>query len=109
LASRVATFLPLANIWKSDVMALCELAGVPGEITSSSRRADPDCGRPTELAEIPLEKVDTYLKVESGKLPRAALEALTSGQTDYLARVVAQNKFKQLLPAKGPALFATSD
>jgi NH3-dependent NAD+ synthetase len=37
LASRVATMLPLVGLWKSEVMELCEEAGVPDEIIGSSR------------------------------------------------------------------------
>jgi len=106
LASRVATFLPLANVWKSDVMALCDLAGVPQAVTASSRHADPDCGRPQALAEIPLETIDLFMKVVCGEKAVNALETLTQGQIDYLARVVAQNEFKRLLPTKGPSAFA---
>ena len=46
LASRLATVLPLAGVWKSDVLKCCAAIGVPVAITDSSRRADPDCGRP---------------------------------------------------------------
>ncbi|MBS2010009.1 MAG: SDR family NAD(P)-dependent oxidoreductase [Cyanobacteria bacterium SZAS TMP-1] len=104
LASRVATFLPLANVWKSDVMTLCGIVGVPAEVTSSSRRADPDCGRPQTLAEIPLEAIDTYLKVRTGELPEAAIEAIGAGQIEYLRRTIDQNQFKRSLPTKGPRL-----
>ena len=52
LASRVATFLPLAGLWKSEVMAACAHVGVPGEILESSRRADPSCGRPQEMVDL---------------------------------------------------------
>jgi 3-hydroxybutyrate dehydrogenase len=106
LASRVATFLPLAGTWKSEVMTLCQLVGVPEAITASSRHADPACGRPQTLAEIPLEMIDVYLQVLSNELPNEALQALTAEQIEYLSRVVAQNQFKQSLPTRGPAIFA---
>jgi len=106
LASRVATFLPLANIWKSEVMTLCDLIGVPAEVTASSRRADPDCGRPQTLAEIPLEMIDTYLKVRNGEEAESALAVLTAEQVEYLSRTIDQNQFKRFLPTKGPRLLA---
>jgi len=106
LASRVATFLPLANIWKSEVMTLCDAIGVPAEVTASSRHADPDCGRPQSLAEIPLEMIDTYLKVRNGEQPESALEALGAAQIEYLRRTIDQNQFKRFLPTKGPRLLA---
>ncbi|OYV26946.1 MAG: hypothetical protein B7W98_02845, partial [Parcubacteria group bacterium 20-58-5] len=108
LASRVATFLPLAKVWKSQVMTLCNLIGVPDAITASSRHADPDCGRPQEMAEIPLEKFDAYLQRHNGECTESVLAAyktLSEGPITYLERVVAQNRFKQLLPNKGPAIF----
>lgn len=108
LASRVATFLPLANIWKSDVMKLCDEIGMPVEITASSRRADPDCGRPAEMSEIPLELIDTFLKVKASELPDSAMLALTDGQIDYLTHVVDQNAFKLSLPTKGVKLSSRS-
>lgn len=104
LASRVATYMPLSRIWKSDVVTLCEQLGVPKEITDSSRRADPDCGRPEELSEIPLEKIDLYLKIQEGLLPPSELTTLTAQQVDYLAHVVEQNQHKQFLPTRGPDL-----
>ena len=105
LASRVATFMPLANIWKTQVMALCALIGVPQAITDSSRHADPDCGRPQEMAEIPLEKIDVYLQATNGEAAVETLQTLSAGQITYLERVVFQNKFKRSLPNKGPSIF----
>jgi NAD(P)-dependent dehydrogenase (short-subunit alcohol dehydrogenase family)/NH3-dependent NAD+ synthetase len=107
LASRVATFLPLGNVWKSEVMTLCREVGVPEAITASSRHADPDCGRPQALSEIPLEAIDLYLRAKLGELPDQTLQELTTAQVEYLDRVVAQNAFKRSLPTRGPALFKT--
>lgn len=104
LASRVATFLPLANLWKSDVMELCALAGIPTEITDSSRRADPDCGRPKEMSEIPLELIDVFLKVQEGALAPASINALTAAQTEYLMGIYQYNQFRRHLPIVGPAV-----
>ena len=83
---------------------MCDYVSVPTEITESSRRADPDCGRPTELAEIPLESIDLFLQVSVGELPQEALSKLTVAQQLYLARIVEQNRFKRFLPVRGPAL-----
>lgn len=99
LASRVATYLPLVGVWKSDVMEMCAAIGVPQEILDSSRRADPDCGRPQELAEIPFEGIDAYLRWRSGeKIDRL----LTDAQARYIERVLERNAFKQTLPLRGP-------
>lgn len=104
LASRVATYLPIIGIWKTDIMQLCSLIGVPEEVMASSRRADPDCGRPTELAEIPLELIDVFLKVRIGLLSEDALTALTSPQVAYLDKAYKGNKWRAVLPTEGPQL-----
>lgn len=104
LSSRIATFLPLAGVWKSDVMELCALAGVPKAVTDSSRRADPDCGRPKELAEIPLELIDVFLKVKTGAAPKKTLRALTAAQVKYLNGVFNVNQFRRHLPVVGPQI-----
>ena len=102
LSSRIATFLPLAGVWKSDVMELCAIAQVPKQITDSSRRADPDCGRPKELAEIPLELIDVFLKAKEGGAKRKTLRALTTAQIKYLDGVYEVNQFRRHLPVVGP-------
>jgi NH3-dependent NAD+ synthetase len=103
-ASCVATYLPLASILKSDVMELCALAGVPEEILASSRRADPDCGRPQAMAEIPLEQIDIFLRVKLQELPSSALEALGEATVKYLDGVCKRNQFKRVLPKRGPVV-----
>lgn len=102
LSSRIATFLPLAGVWKSDVMELCTLVGVPKEITDSSRRADPDCGRPREIAEIPLELIDVFLKAKAGSTKKKTLRALSTDQVKYLEGVFRVNQFRRHLPVAGP-------
>ncbi len=104
LASRVATYLPIVGVWKTDIMALCKVIGVPEEVTASSRRADPNCGRPQALAEIPLESVDVFLKVRTGILDISALAALTAAQVEYLDQAFTANRFRTLLPTLGPNL-----
>ena len=102
LASRLCTYLPLVGTWKSDVLALAAFVDVPEEIIASSLRADPDCGRPQELAEIPFEKVETFLKVRYGEALDAQLSTLTLGQLQYLDAIHRHNVFKATLPIRGP-------
>jgi NH3-dependent NAD+ synthetase len=104
LASRVATYLPIVGVWKSEVQRLCEEVGVPDEIIASSRRADPDCGRPPELAEIPFESIERYL--QAGEGASAASMQLTDGQRAYLASIKDRNSFKRSLPLRGPSYFS---
>ncbi len=102
LASRVATYLPLVGVWKSEVMALCRFVGVPDEIIASSYRADPNCGRPKELAEIPHALIETFLRARAGEA--ADLSALSPEQIAYLDRILNFNAFKKTLPLRGPRL-----
>jgi NH3-dependent NAD+ synthetase len=92
--------MPLAGLWKSEVMALCNFIGVPSEIMQSSRRADPDCGRPPEMAEIPLELIDLFLRANPGSASVRRL--LTPAQIAYLTSVRDRNAFKRALPTKAP-------
>lgn len=75
---------------------------MPGEITASSLRADPDCGRPKELAEIPVQGIDLFLRVKEGELPAGELAALTPGQVEYLEQVYEANRFKRHLQTRAP-------
>jgi NH3-dependent NAD+ synthetase len=103
--SRVASFLPLAGLWKSEVMELAKLVGVPQDILDSSRRADPDCGRPAEMAEIPLETIDLYLRwKEDPSLTDELEKVMTDAQHQYLIGVLNANRFKRNLPTRGPDL-----
>jgi NH3-dependent NAD+ synthetase len=102
LASRVAVHLPLAGLWKSQVMELCGTVGVPEEITDSSRVADPACGRPQEMADIPFGLVDLFLQVKVGERPAADLARVDRAQHDYLESVYQRNRFKATLPLRPP-------
>jgi NAD synthase len=102
VASRVAGGLPLAGLGKSEVMELCRRVGVPQEVIASSRRAVPKCGRPEELAEIGLESIDLFLRVQEGELSEGALAALSAEQVRYLEAVLAQNRFERGLPTRPP-------
>jgi len=99
LASRLATFLPLVSVWKSDILRLCVQAEVPDEIIASSKRADPNCGRPTSMAEIPLDVVDDFCAhvVEGDTKSRITW---TKEQQEYLAGIVERNAFKRSLPTE---------
>ena len=98
LASRVATYLPLAGLWKTEVMELARSVGVPEEILASSRRADPSCGRPVEMADIPFETVDRFLQVRIGERPESDLTAVPEATRLYLDTVYRRNQFKNDLP-----------
>jgi NAD(P)-dependent dehydrogenase (short-subunit alcohol dehydrogenase family)/NH3-dependent NAD+ synthetase len=102
LASRLATFLPLGGLWKTDVMELCKALDVPEEILDSSRKADPNCGRPVELAEVPLEVIDAYIKATLGLLSDTILESIDKETQQYLSELITSNSFKVNLPTIAP-------
>lgn len=102
LAGRVATYLPLVGLWKSEVMELCATVGVPEEITRASHRADPDCGRPQTMADIPFAEVDLFLSVRTGERPESDLAKLDPNKLDYLTSVLRRNQFKRDLPLRAP-------
>ena len=60
-ASRVCTYYPILNVFKTEVITACNMLGIPDEIINSSRKADPNCGRPQEMADIELEEIDKCL------------------------------------------------
>jgi len=102
LASRLATYLPLVGLWKSEVMELAEAVGIPSEIFESSQRVDPSCGRPKEMADIPFKLVDLFLKVRQGEQPESILHELPDGTLDDLQSIYDHNRFKVQLPVRGP-------
>lgn len=103
LASRVATYLPLVGLWKSEVMELAKHIAVPGEILESSQRADPHCGRPVEMAEVPFEFVDRFLMVKLKERDEAHLQQIPPGMLDYLDRIYQRYEFKRILPFRAPS------
>lgn len=101
LASRVATHLPIAGLWKSEVLEMCEYIGMPKEIIESSSLPDPSCGRTPELAAIPINLVDSFCKMRVGDIP-GRYDILTAAQERYLSEICTRNLFKKSLPNLGP-------
>lgn len=98
-ASKVASFFPLGSLWKHEIMELCEYLNIPKEIIESSSRADPECGRPAELAAIPFRAVDAFLQEQLGD----SRADLTLDQRRYLEKVYRGNSYKAALPLIGPS------
>lgn len=101
LASRVATFLPIITLWKSQVLQIGQEIGIPAEVLLSSRKADPDCGRPQELANISIEAIDEFCKfcVDNTKL-NIDPKIVNREQLDYLLGIKERNDFKRKLPVE---------
>ncbi len=99
IASRVATIQPLSGLWKTQVMELGEHAGLPKEMLAGSRRADPNCGRPKEMAEIGLELIDFYAQMQASRQVHRLSEKLSAKQIAYLNGIYKWNKFKRTPPS----------
>ena len=102
LASRVATYYPIVSLWKSEVLDLCGLIGVPEEIIASSHQADPLCGRTELMAEIGVERIDRFLKVKEGELPADELTILPADHLRYLDETYQRGQYKRNLPIRAP-------
>jgi NH3-dependent NAD+ synthetase len=76
-------------------MKMAKYLGIPNSILDSSRQADPDCGRPAEMAAIPLETTDEYLKFVSGEILYLNIDPAIE---DYIRHIMNSNSFKSLLP-----------
>ena len=70
-----------------ESVAVVEAVGVPSDVIASSRHADPECGRPAEMAAVGLEKVDWYAQCHwSGQLWRLK-DRLSAEEVQYLDEV----------------------
>lgn len=103
LASRTASYLPIAGVWKSDVLALCGKIGAPEAMIARSLEPDPDCGRPAELSAIPYAATEAFLKEKGGEAP-AGSASLDAAQRAYLEKTYRASRFKAALPTMGPKL-----
>ncbi|MBI5153103.1 MAG: hypothetical protein HZA36_01450 [Parcubacteria group bacterium] len=101
LASRIAVYFPIVHLWKSEILNLCKEIGVPEEVLISSKRADPECGRPQELADIPTELIDKFAQTKTNELTDSLLDALDVAQKKYLESLYQSNLFKSHLPERG--------
>ena len=101
LASRLASYLPIAGVWKSDVLALCRKIGAPEAMIARSLEPDPDCGRPAELSAIPYASIEAFLKEKAGGAP-AGSARLDAARRAYLEKTYRGAGFKPSLPTMGP-------
>ncbi len=106
LASRVATHLPIIGLWKSEVLEMCEHIGMPKEIIEASSLSDPNCGRPAELASIPIKAIDSFCMAvrcqSSENISWNNYVDLSNVPIPYLLGIREQNFFKRSLPKHGP-------
>jgi len=103
LASRLASYLPISGVWKSDVLALCRAIGAPEAMIARSLEPDPDCGRPAELSAIPYASVEAFLREKTGEA-QAGSAPLEAAARAYLEETYRSDRFKPRLPTMGMKL-----
>jgi len=86
-------------VWKSEVLELCEKAGVPASIIASSLRADPECGRPEELSAVSYAKIEFFLKEKMGIQENGSV-LISPEERTYLEGAYNYNLFKKRLPIR---------
>lgn len=72
--SSAASLQPLAHLWKSEILKICQWLDVPQLAIDKSRQVDCDCGR-FDLAADHIEEVDAILMARAGQLSPAYLAA----------------------------------
>ena len=83
-------------------MELCAYVGIPQAILESSKRADPECGRPQTMADIPFAVVDGFLRAKiANKDPKKSTN-IAQDQLEYLENNYKSHSFKKNLPFVGP-------
>ena len=103
--SMCATVLPIVGLYKCDVLQSCEKIGAPDEIMASSRMADPECGRPQKLADIPLELIDEWVRLRrqhecNSNKHTDAPPGMSIDQHSFLCEIYQRNRFKRSLPLR---------
>jgi NH3-dependent NAD+ synthetase len=102
--SMAVSLQPIILLWKSDVLRLCRLLGVPEVAVSQSRQVDCDCGR-FDLAADHIEEVDVLLRRKLGR-PHATDAAIElSGELEgrleaFIEEQSAASEFKRQIPYK---------
>ncbi|MBI5420960.1 MAG: hypothetical protein HZA35_01460 [Parcubacteria group bacterium] len=93
-------YLPIVHLWKSDILDLCKEIEVSDEVLLSSQRADPECGRPQELADIPITLIDEFAKTKTNEFFDSLSNTLDIAQKKYLETLYQSNLFKSHLPER---------
>ncbi|TLX15818.1 hypothetical protein [Rhizobium sp. MHM7A] len=101
--SMAVSLQPIIRLWKSDVLRLCRLLGVPEVAVSQSRQVDCDCGR-FDLAADHIEEIDVLLRRRVGQ-PLASdaaveLAELEDRLNSFIEEQVAASEFKRQIPYK---------
>jgi NH3-dependent NAD+ synthetase len=100
--SALASVQPLRNLWKSEILKICEHLHVPQEALTRSRVADCKCGRFTQQA-VNIEEADALLMIRGGQLsPSYAIDNIPKVTRltleSFIATQLANSGFKKEIP-----------
>jgi NH3-dependent NAD+ synthetase len=113
--SNAASIQPIIQLWKSEVLNICNSLGVPKKAIQKSCETDCVCGR-FELPALNIENVDALLMVRKGELsPRYVEEniapELRKELEHFIERQINDAGFKQQIPylPKASTIVASQD
>lgn len=110
-ASMAVSLQPLIHLWKSDILTLAELLGVPQIAIAKSCETDCICGR-MRLPSTHIREVDELLMVRSGELSPKYVKGhipadLIRQLSGFIVAQIAKGQFKKNLPyTPDPYVFA---
>lgn len=97
-ASMAASIQPIIHLWKSDILQISELLGVPQIAITKSCETDCICGRQA-LAANHIKEVDMILKERAGELAVLDIEPFLRAQlVKYIDAQIKANSFKKSIP-----------
>lgn len=101
--SKVAVLQIIPNLYKSDVLELCEYIGVPENLRRTSQMLDCECGR-TGFEASNIKPIDITLGVITGELPYSALieNKVSREVISYVRNHIESNEFRVLTPYSTP-------
>jgi dephospho-CoA kinase len=102
-SSKVAVLQIIPNLYKSEVLELCEYIGVPENLRRTSMMLDCECGR-TGFEASNIKPMDLTLAVITGELPYSCLaeNKVPSEVIEYVRRHIENNEFRILTPYATP-------
>lgn len=99
--SRAVSMQPIVNLYKSEVLQLCEYLGVPQVAMDKSREVDCDCGR-FDTAALYLEEVDAFIMKEKGEINKDYFKGfdaeVRASVMEYVLEEKERNAFREKTP-----------
>lgn len=100
--SKAVSMLPIIDLFKSEVLEICEYLGVPQIAIDKSREIDCDCGR-FDVQANHMRELDLYLMSKQGMLTRAYVEQampveILRAVAEFYADENAMNDFRPRTP-----------